>query len=310
MESLASKTIAILKGGPGSEREISLASAKGVKAALEQLGVTVLEVDVRDDKLAVPANTLIAFNLIHGTFGEDGQIQAILDERGIKYTGEDAAHSQLAFDKITTKQRFIERRVPTAKFEVLKPDQQPTLPLPIVIKAPKQGSSVGVHIVKQQSDLQTSLDDVQTFDKTILVEEFVPGREFTVGILGDQVLPVIEILPQTGFYDWKAKYPFLYGGTGGANHACPANLTDSERELVQKTALAAHRALDLQTYSRVDIILSEDGVPYVLEINTIPGMTPSSLLPEAAKATDIDYPALCARIIELSLARYSKEYRR
>lgn len=305
MESLASKTIAILKGGPGSEREISLASAKGVKTALEELGATIVEVDIQDDKFEVPQDALIAFNLIHGTFGEDGQIQAILDERGIKYTGEDAAHSQLAFDKIETKQRFSENDIPTAKFEILKSNDQPTLSLPIVVKAPKQGSSVGVHIVKQENELQAALDDAQKYDKTLLVEQFISGRELTIGILGDQALPVIEILPQTGFYDWKAKYPFLYGGTGGANHACPANLTDDERELVQDTALKAHQALDLRTYSRVDIILSEDGVPYVLEINTIPGMTPSSLLPEAAKAVDIDYSALCARIIELSLARYN-----
>lgn len=305
MESLIGKTIAILKGGPGSEREISLASAKGVKTALEQLGATIVEVDVQNANFEVPTNALIAFNLIHGTFGEDGQIQTILDQRGIKYTGEDATHSQLAFDKIKTKQRFSENDIPTAKFEILKPNDQPTLLPPIVVKAPKQGSSVGVHIIKQPSELQAALDDARTYSDKILVEEFIPGREFTVGILGDQALPVIEILPQTGFYDWKAKYPFLYGGKGGANHACPANLTDVERELVQKTALAAHQALDLQTYSRVDIILSEDGTPYVLEINTIPGMTPSSLLPESANADGINYPALCLRIIELSLNRYN-----
>lgn len=303
MTSLHHKTVALLKGGPGTEREISLASARGVKAALEQVGATVVEVDVRDTNVEMPPETFIAFNVIHGTFGEDGQLQAILDIQDVKYTGEDAERSQLAFDKIRTKKRLIERGIPAARYEILARRDAPSLPLPIVIKTPNQGSSVGVHIVKEATELQEALADTRSYDKTILVEAYIQGRELTVGILGDQALPVIEILPKEGFYDWQAKYPFLTGGTG-ADHACPANLTDAERELVQRTAIAAHQALELQTYSRVDIILSADGTPYVLELNTLPGMTPSSLLPEAAAAAGIDYPALCARIIELSLARY------
>ncbi|MEK7184157.1 MAG: D-alanine--D-alanine ligase, partial [Patescibacteria group bacterium] len=250
-----------------------------------------------------------AFNVIHGTFGEDGQLQSILDQQGVKYTGEDAESSRLAFDKIRTKERLIEQGIPTARYEILTGSDTPSLPLPIVIKTPNQGSSVGVHIVKNTTDLQTALADARSFDTTVLVEEYIQGRELTVGILGEQALPVIEILPKEGFYDWQAKYPFLHGGTG-ADHACPAYLTDAERDLVQHTALATHRALDLQTYSRVDIILSADGTPYVLELNTIPGMTPSSLLPEAAAEAGIDYPALCKHIIDLSLARYNSITRR
>ncbi len=308
MTNIGSEHIAVLKGGPGTEREISLASAAGVSSALRSLGATVTEIDVRDDRFTIPNDSLIAFNVIHGTFGEDGHVQRILDKRRTKYTGEDAARSTLAFDKIATKERLQAAGVPTAAFSVLHETQfHHVLPLPLVIKPSKQGSSVGVYIVQDEEAWGDALADAwaKAGGGPVFIEQFIPGRELTVGILGDQALPVIEILPAAdGFYDWQAKYPFLTGKPG-AGHACPANLTEHERALVQATALAAHRALGLQTYSRVDLILAEDGTAYVLELNTIPGMTPSSLLPEAAAAAGIPYPQLCERILALSLARYT-----
>ena len=237
-----------------------------------------------------------------GTFGEDGQLQQILEKRGVPYTGEGVAGSRLAFDKIETKRKFAEHGVPTAPFEVLENGGNPVMPLPYVVKAPREGSSVGVYIVKQPDEVGPAFLDVAKYADTVLVEKFTPGRELTIGILGDLALPVIQILPREGFYDFKNKYPFLNPKAAGADHLCPAPLDESETRLVQEVALRAHRALGLEVYSRVDIILTEAGEPFVLEINTIPGMTEASLLPEAAGVAGIGYGALCERIIELSLA--------
>jgi D-alanine-D-alanine ligase len=305
MTMLTTKRIALLKGGPGSERKVSLASGEGVAKALRELGATVLEIDVEGRDFALPDNIDIAFNVIHGTFGEDGQVQQLLDDRGVMYTGEGVEASRLAFDKIETKKKFLGRGVPTARYELIRAGEQPKLPLPIVIKPPREGSSVGVSIVKTAGDLPPALKLAASFGDTLLVEEFIAGTELTVGILGDQALPVIEILPKQGFYDFQNKYPFLNPNAvaAGATHLCPAPIEPAQTRLVQETALAAHRALDLEVYSRVDLILSESGQPFVLELNTIPGMTQASLLPEAAAAAGIGYAALCERIIDLSLRK-------
>ncbi|MHA3773516.1 D-alanine--D-alanine ligase [Verrucomicrobiota bacterium sgz303538] len=302
MTNLRNKTVAVLMGGPGSERKVSLASGSGVANALREVGANVVEVDVNGPDFTLPANVDVAFNVIHGTFGEDGQLQRLLEERGVSYTGEGVAESELAIDKIAAKRRFAENGVPTAPFEVLQDGANPTMPVPLVVKAPKEGSSVGVYIVREADKLAESLSEARRYASELLIEKFIPGRELTVGILGDQALPIIEIVAKKDFYNFENKYPFLNPNAAGADHFCPAPLSEELTRLVQETALAAHRALGLQTYSRVDVQLSEKGEPFVLEINTIPGMTPSSLLPEAAAAIGITYPALCARIIELSLA--------
>lgn len=302
MSDLRNRTIAVLMGGPGSERKVSLASGAGVAHALRSLGANVIEIDVAGPDFTVPEGVEVAFNVIHGTFGEDGQIQRILEQRGVSYTGEGVAESELAIDKIAAKRRFAEHGVPTAPFEVLQNETEPTLPLPFVVKAPKEGSSVGVYIVKEAEKLPESLAEARRYANELLIEKFIPGRELTVGILGDQALPIIEIVAKKDFYNFENKYPFLNPNAAGADHFCPAPLSDELTRQVQEVALAAHRALGLRTYSRVDVQLSEDNQPFVLEINTIPGMTPSSLLPEAAAAVGISYPALCARMIELSLA--------
>ncbi|MEA3186628.1 MAG: D-alanine-D-alanine ligase [Chthoniobacter sp.] len=304
--SLAGRKIAVLKGGPGSEREVSLASGAGVAKALRERGAEVSEVDVTGREFKLPQGTEIVFNIIHGTFGEDGDLQTLLDAQGVVYTGEGEAGSRLAFDKIATKMRFVERGVSTAEFEVIKAGQRPQMDVPFVVKAPRQGSSVGVSIVKQTENIEAALREVAQYDETLLIEKFVAGKELTVGIVGNLALPIIEILPQQNFYDFKNKYPFL-GGGGGAKHLCPAPLDDATTARVQELALAAHRALDLEVYSRVDFVLREDGAAFVLEINTIPGMTEASLLPEAAGVAGISYGELCERIIGLSLEKRRRE---
>lgn len=302
---LTHKKIAVLMGGPGSERKVSQASGAGVAKALRELGVDVTEVDVKGADFILPAGTEVAFNVIHGTFGEDGQIQRELEKRGVPYTGEGVAGSELAIDKIASKHRFIERGVPTAPFEILRDGGSPALPVPYVLKAPREGSSVGVFIVRDAAKAADTLREAWQFGGELLVEKFIAGRELTVGVVGDQALPVIEIRPKNAdeFYDFANKYSFLNPQAAGADHLCPAPISDEATRRVQEVALAAHRALDLEVYSRVDVLLTADGEPFVLEINTIPGMTEVSLLPEAAAVAGISYPALCARIIELSIAR-------
>ncbi len=298
------KKIAVLMGGPGSERDVSLATGRGVAKALRSLGAEVSEVDVRDENFKLPPGTELAFITIHGTFGEDGQVQRILETRGVPYTGDGVRESELAFDKIESKKRFVAAKVPTPKWEVIRAGRKPTLPLPIVIKPPRQGSTVGVFIVKETTEIQSALAGVAKFDEELLVEEFIFGRELTIGVLGEQALPILEIIPKGGFYDFNNKYPFLNPNAGGAaTHVCPAKIEDNLAREIQQMALDAFQSLGLRVYGRVDVILPENGDATVLEVNTIPGMTEASLLPEAAAAAGINYAQLCARIIEFSRAR-------
>lgn len=305
--SLNGKTIAVLMGGPGSERDVSLASGRGVAGALAARGARVIPVDVTGPDFIIPEPVDIAFNIIHGTFGEDGTLQEILDGRGIPYTGEGSRGSRLAFDKIATKRRFLEAGVPTAAFEVIPASGAPSLPLPYVVKAPREGSTVGVYIVKEEAQSAPAIKGAAEYDDPLLIEQYIRGEELTVGILGAHALPIIMIKPKEGFYDFKNKYPFLNPQAGGgADHYCPAPLSPEVTRQIQEIALAAHRSLGLEVYSRVDFILPAEGEPCVLEINTIPGMTEASLLPEAAGAAGIGYGELCERIITLSLERFQK----
>jgi D-alanine-D-alanine ligase len=298
------KKIAVLMGGPGSERDVSIATGKGVAKALRSLGAKVTEVDVKGADFALPDGIELAFLAMHGTFGEDGQVQQILEDRRVAYTGEGAAESELAFDKIRSKEAFQKHNVTTPYWQIITSGQRPTIPIPFVIKAPRQGSTVGVHIIRNERDVDAAIADASTYDRELLVEKFIAGRELTIGILGDQALPIIEIIAKGGFYDFTNKYPFLNPSAGGAaEHVCPANLPDDQTRAIQELALRAHRALGLKVYSRVDILLPEEGEPSVLEANTIPGMTKASLLPEAAAVAGISYPELCKRIIELSAKR-------
>jgi D-alanine-D-alanine ligase len=278
---LSSKKIAVLMGGPGSEREVSLASGAAVLKALTGRGLNAVAVDMAGTTIELPAGTDLVFNVIHGTFGEDGQLQEALEQLGVPYTGAGAASSRLAFDKVLAKTAFLRDHVPTPRAEIVDVSAGPQLPsfaAPFVVKPPREGSSVGVHIVRDPAEAAAAMADAARHSNDLLVEEFIQGRELTVGILNDVALPVVHIAPREGFYDMTNKYPWLTGGVG-SDYYCPADLDPATTLLVQQVALAAHRALGIEIYSRVDVLLDEQNRPFVLEANTIPGMTETSLLP-------------------------------
>jgi D-alanine-D-alanine ligase len=295
---LNDKTIALLMGGPGKERDVSLRSGAAVAKALRAAGANVVEIDVTTPEIDLPASVDLAFNIIHGTFGEDGQLQSLLHARGIPYTGEGIDGSRTAFDKILSKEAFDGAGVPTSSWQKIRRGESPTLPLPYVVKAPRQGSSVGVHIIHDATSLPAALADCFQYGEEVLIESFFKGRELTVGILGGKALPIVEIVPVGGFYDYDHKYT-----SGASEYFVPAPLTETESTMVQSAACAAHQALGLEVYSRVDILLAPDGSMSVLEINTIPGMTELSLLPKAAAVAGLDFPALCEEIAGLSIKK-------
>lgn len=301
------KKIAVLMGGPGSERDVSLATGRGVAKALRSLGPEVVEIDVRDENFELPKDIDLAFLAIHGTFGEDGQIQRILEQRGVAYTGDGVEASAAAFDKLKSKEKFHEHGVVTPEWEIVRSNERPKIPVPIAVKPPCQGSTVGIVIVKNEGELDSAMAEAAKYDEKLLIEKFVQGRELTIGILGDLALPIIEIIPKGGFYDFATKYPFLNPQAGAsAQHICPANIDPAKTKEIQELALHAFRSLGLKVYARVDVMLSDTGEPFVLEANTIPGMTETSLLPEAAAVAGLSYPELCRRIIELSYAARPK----
>jgi len=300
---LTNTKIAVLMGGPGSERQVSLASGKAVLNALLSLGLDAIPVDVTGTDIDLPAGTGLCFNVIHGTFGEDGQLQEILDAKGIPYTGARAASSRRAFDKSLAKQAFLAAEVPTPKSEVIDCTQSPTLPsfpAPFVVKPPREGSSVGIEIVKTQAEAEAAIAKAANHSKDLLIEEFISGPELTVPVIDGKAYPIVHIIPPEGVYDMAAKYPWL-SGTKGSQYICPADLDLETTMAVQAAAVAAHKALGIEVYSRVDVMLGPDNRPYVLEANTIPGMTETSLLPKSAAAAGIPFAELCKLIAELSL---------
>lgn len=295
--------IAVLMGGPGSEREVSLASGHAVLEALEAQGLNAVAVDVTNHSLSLPEGTGLCFNTIHGTFGEDGELQTILEEMGMPYTGAGIESSRTAFDKVASKEVFVAHEVPTPASEIVDCSagaKLPTMSLPYVVKPPREGSSVGVHIVRNESEAMAAMEDAAKYGNEVLVEQYVEGLELTVGVLDGVALPVVHIAPRSGFYDMNNKYPWL-NDDGGTDYYCPADLDEATTVAVQDAALAAHCALGIEIYSRVDILLDKESKPYVLEANTIPGMTASSLLPKAAQVAGYDFSSLCEKIADLSL---------
>lgn len=305
MKEVSELKVAVLAGGPGSEREVSLVSAKGVVAALEGQVREVVLIDVTGEDFDLPPATDIGFNVIHGTFGEDGGLQAVMEKKGVPYTGAREVSSRTAFDKILSKECFVRAGVNTPASETVMVANGSAavsgVGIPCVVKPPREGSSVGVHLVHSEAEWTAAIEDAAKYSSDVLVEQLIVGKELTVGVLGEQVFPVIHIQPRSGFYDISNKYPWMTG-SGATDYFCPADLPDEITALVQEEALRAHRSLGVEIYSRVDVLLrEEDSKPFVLEVNTIPGMTESSLLPKAAAAAGIDYTTLCLKIIELSL---------
>jgi len=311
--------IVVMLGGPSAEREVSLRSGAAVAAALRSLGHEVVELDPRDENWVLPPDTDVVFLALHGTYGEDGTVQQELDELGVAYTGCDAEASRIAFDKVLTKQSCIEAGVPTAKFITVNSPQTPfpkNLQLPLVVKPARQGSSVGLQFVERVEDWPGALAESLKFGPEVLVEEKIIGRETTVGILDGKVLPVVEVRPRNGSYDYKNKYT-----AGNTEYFCPADFDAATTKRIQDAALGAFTAVGGRDYSRVDVMVrkveqasSLSGQarclshyePVVLEVNTLPGMTETSLLPKAAAAAGINFPQLCQRMIELALGRNEK----
>jgi D-alanine-D-alanine ligase len=296
--------ITVMLGGPSAEREVSLRSGAQVAAALRARGHTVHELDPREEKWKLPEKTQVVFLALHGTYGEDGTVQQQLEDLGVAYTGCGPEASRIGFDKALTKERCLAAGVPTARFAIVD-SAAASWPMgwnpPVVLKPLRQGSSVGLQFVERVADWSQALSEALRYDSQVLMEEKIIGRECTVGILGEQLLPVVEVRPKAGIYDYQTKYT-----SGTTEYFCPADLDDTTTTRVQAAAYGAFKAIGGRDYSRVDVMVRASGEPVVLEVNTLPGMTETSLLPKAAAAAGIDYGQLCQRMVDLALKRSDK----
>ena len=293
--------ITVMLGGPSAEREVSLRSGAAVAKALRSFGHDATELDPRTPDWNLPAGTDVVCLALHGTYGEEGTVQKQLYLLGVPYTGCGAEASRIAFDKVLTKQSCIQAGVPTAKFVTLHLAAEPFPPIfsaPLVVKPSRQGSSVGLEFVERVEDWPAALASALKFDSEVLVEEKIIGRETTVGILGGKVLPVVEVRPKVGSYDYQNKYT-----PGNTEYFCPADFDAATTRRIQVAALGAFKAIGGRDYARVDVMVRADGSPVVLEVNTLPGMTETSLLPKAAAAAGLNYAELCQRMIDLALVR-------
>ena len=304
--------LALIAGGVSGEREVSLKGAAGVEKALDPGKYEVVRFDPATDlpRIAAQAKEIdVAFILLHGIHGEDGTMQGFLDLLGIPYQGAGVLGSALAMDKNLAKTLYRLHGLPVAPWEMARREDIDVparllakLRLPLVVKPVRQGSSIGMSIVRESSALGPSLAKAFEHDREVMVEQYIKGREITVGVIGNDepvALPLVEIIPDKKyeFFDYEAKYQ-----PGATREVCPAEVDDEIRAKAQRYGLTAHRALQLRGYSRTDMIVCGDEV-YLLETNTIPGMTPTSLLPQAAAAYGLPFPALLDRLIDLALEK-------
>ena len=293
--------ILVMAGGPSAERAVSLRSGEAVARALRSLGHNVLELDPVRPDWSLPANLDVVFLALHGTYGEDGAVQRQLETLGVPYTGCDAAASRIAFDKVLTKQRCLAAGVPTARFTVFKSapsDWPPGWSPPVVLKPARQGSSVGLQFVDTLAAWPAALAEALKYDTEALMEERIVGRETTVGILDNLPLPIVEVRPKRGAYDYHNKYT-----VGATEYLCPAPFESAVTDQIQAAARRAFHAVGGRDYARVDIMVRPSGEPVVLEVNTLPGLTETSLLPKAAAAAGLTYADLCQRMVDLALGR-------
>jgi D-alanine-D-alanine ligase len=305
VKTLQSKNIGVLMGGLSPEREISLLTGNAVLGAIRKLGLTAKGIDVDRNIAATLKEKQIdlAFIALHGTYGEDGTIQGLLEYAGIPYTGAGVLGSALAYNKVKSKEVFKVNSIPTADYQVAYRKQRDcfrrNLDLPLVVKPSDQGSSLGISIVMDEKKWKPALDLAFEYSEEVLIEEFVEGRLVAVGMNGEEPMPVVHIRPRSGFYDYEAKYT-----QGKTEYRCPADLGASEAAQLNDVARAVFRALGARGVPRIDAIIDGAGVPKVLEMNTIPGMTPTSLLPMAAKEAGMDFETLTLEILKKAARDY------
>jgi D-alanine-D-alanine ligase len=305
MTLVTTKKIGVLLGGLSSEREVSLASGNAILEALKEKGYHAVAIDVGRDA-AIRIHELgidLAFIALHGKFGEDGAIQGMLEMMGIPFTGSGILASAVGMNKTVSKQVFRSRGLDVGPYEVIHTGEAERIAkvidqirYPVVIKPHSEGSSVGVSLVFKKEDVARAVELAFQYGREILVEKFIKGKEVQVGILGDRALGAIEIVPKRAFYDYAAKYE-----QGMSDHFFPARIPEAVYNKTLEAGLAAHRAIGCRGYSRVDFIIDEKGVPYILEVNTLPGMTATSLLPEIARGVGISFPDLVEEILRLAL---------
>ncbi len=326
--------VAVLMGGRSAEREVSLSTGRGIAEALRKLGHEVTSLDAADGAVlpageeqsaarsalevhALPQAAMlgvveapavrqadVVFLAVHGTWGEDGTIQAALEMAGKVYTGSGVLASAIAMDKAMSKRVFEREALPTPHWMALEAgvpgsaiDTKLLGGYPLVVKPNAQGSTVGLSIVKHPSELQPAIAKASEFDSLVLVEQFIEGRELTVPVIGDEAYPIVEIEPKSGFYDYASKYT-----KGASAYTCPAKLDKELARHVRELAGEASQVLGCRGVTRVDFRLNEDDEPYILEVNTLPGMTPTSLVPMAAAAKGLSYDQLVGRILDLAVA--------
>ncbi len=286
-------------GGLSPERDVSLTSGQEIFNALKSKGLNATMIDVDHNIGAALAERKIdlACIALHGTFGEDGTIQGILEYLKIPYTGSGVLASAVAYNKVVSKEIFMERVIPTAPYQVIPAEDRSRimrkLDFPVVVKPSDQGSSIGVSIVRSESKWETALDRAFDVSEEVLVEKYIAGKLLAVGMNGPQPMPIVEIIPKSGFYDYEAKYT-----AGKTDYVCPAELTPEAVDRCNDTAVRVFKALKGRGFPRVDLILDENGTPFVLEMNTIPGMTPTSLLPMAARKAGLEFDELVIEILK------------
>jgi D-alanine-D-alanine ligase len=303
---LKNRRIGVIQGGSSRERPISLKTGAAVCKALQFWELRAIPIDARGDFVSrlLVSRIDLAYLALHGSPGEDGTVQGLLELAGIPYTGSGVLASALAMNKPAAKVFFQHHKIPTPPWRVLfMPQMQQAvrsgsdLGWPVVVKPAEQGSAFGITVVKAKDQFPAALSKAFSFGPQVLVEKYIPGIEVTVGILGSEVLPVVEIVPAHRFYDFYSKY-----SPGGSRHVVPARLPAAVQRRVQELAWKAFFVLGCRAYGRVDVMVTRTGRPFVLEVNTIPGMTSFSLLPDAARAAGIPFEELVLRIIEPSLA--------
>lgn len=298
--------VAVVMGGPSAEREVSIESGQAVLKALGSLGhdAQSLDFDGRFVDAIREIKPDVVFNALHGSGGEDGTIQGILEWMGIPYTGSDLTSCAIAMDKHLTKKLLAAEGLPTPAWDTfdLTGGTLPLLPgslnLPLVVKPRSSGSSAGVSIVRTHEEWTKAMINVAPRTTQILAEEFISGREFASGVLGEEALPLVEIISNDEFYSYDAKYK-----PGGSRHLVPAPIDEDLTARLQMLALSVHRLLGLRDYSRTDIIVTKEGRPYILEINALPGLTPLSLLPDEVRAAGMSFEALIERLLQFALGR-------